>query len=123
MPLIKQEPLSDAPEIISDEDCQVLEKEQEEKKTTGRQTAKRGRPYRGQPPVRKIESPVKPCTVKLNQMECDDNCKKNIAKKSERKEEKALVKQNIKENKEVPMKVSTEIEEPKKLKKVRSQRM
>ena len=26
VPLIKQEPLSDAPEIISDEDCQVLDK-------------------------------------------------------------------------------------------------
>ena len=43
VPLIKQEPLSDAPEIISEEDCEVLK--QEEKKTTGRQTAKRGCPY------------------------------------------------------------------------------
>ena len=48
VPLIKQEPLSDAPEIISEEDCEVLEKEPEEKKTTGRQTAKRGHPYRVQ---------------------------------------------------------------------------
>ena len=111
VPLIDKEPLSDAPEIISDEDCQVLEKEQEEKKTRGKQTAKCGRPYRAQPPVRKIESPVKPCTVQLNQAECDNNCKKKIAKKSERKEEKALVKQNIKE----PTKVSTEVEEPKQI--------
>ena len=58
---------------------------------------------------------MKPCSVELNKAECDDNSKKNIAKKSERKEEKELVKQNIKENKEVPTKVSTEVEEPKKI--------
>ena len=94
MPLIKQEPLSDTPEILiedsndvdHDNEVEVIETKVETKH--GRQTAKRGEPYRaGKGPVRKIqESPVKACSVRLNQEECNNNSKKKsskIANKSE----------------------------------------
>ena len=121
VPLVKQEPLSDTPEIIikdeENDDHHVLQ--QEEKKKLGRQTAKRGRPYGAQAPVRKIESPVEPCSVQLNQAECGEitvpmkvSTEVEEPKPSERKEEILVVKQNDKKN-TVPTKVSTEVEEPK----------
>ena len=117
MPLIKQEPLSDTPEILiedsndidHDNEVEVIEMKVETKH--GRQTAKHGKPYRaGEGPVRKIqESPVKACSVRLNQEECDNNSKKKSSKIANKSENNG--KKNGKSNvKKVPMKVSTEVE-------------